>query len=211
VPLVGDRPEEGCLPPPPRRGCPTASPVAPSPGPCDRRERPLAAHLHAPRTAAPGLVPARGASGLEAMSAGVCGTFAVPEVTGTFAVPEGICPGSQFPFEDGLCSSQNHRMVGVGRDLCGSPSPTLPPKQGHLLPGSLFIVATGGLMSVSVPGQAGSANRAAALGQLFLVFRTSGFPALHCQFQHDVHTLCGGHLHGPSQRLGTLPGLQTVR
>jgi len=28
--------------------------------------------------------------------------------------------------------SQNHRTVGVGRDLCGSPSPTLPLKQGHL-------------------------------------------------------------------------------
>ena len=28
--------------------------------------------------------------------------------------------------------SQNHRIVGVGRDLCGSSSPTLPPKQGHL-------------------------------------------------------------------------------
>ena len=28
--------------------------------------------------------------------------------------------------------SQNHRMVGVGRDLCGSSSPTLLPKQGHL-------------------------------------------------------------------------------
>ena len=26
--------------------------------------------------------------------------------------------------------SQNHRMVGVGRDLCGSSSPTLLPKQG---------------------------------------------------------------------------------
>ena len=28
--------------------------------------------------------------------------------------------------------SQNHRMVGVGRDLCGSSSPTPLPKQGHL-------------------------------------------------------------------------------
>ena len=28
--------------------------------------------------------------------------------------------------------SQNNRMVGVGRDLCGSSSPTLLPKQGHL-------------------------------------------------------------------------------
>jgi len=28
--------------------------------------------------------------------------------------------------------TQNHRMVRVGRDLCGSFSPTLLPKQGHL-------------------------------------------------------------------------------
>jgi len=27
--------------------------------------------------------------------------------------------------------SQNHSMVGVGRDLCGSSGPTLLPKQGH--------------------------------------------------------------------------------
>jgi len=27
---------------------------------------------------------------------------------------------------------QNHRTAGVGRDLCGSSSPTLLPKQGHL-------------------------------------------------------------------------------
>jgi len=32
----------------------------------------------------------------------------------------------------GAVLSQNHRMVGVGRDLGGSSSPTLPPKQGHL-------------------------------------------------------------------------------
>ena len=28
--------------------------------------------------------------------------------------------------------SQNHRMLGVRRDLCGSSSPTFLPKQGHL-------------------------------------------------------------------------------
>ena len=28
--------------------------------------------------------------------------------------------------------SQNHRMIRVGKDLCGSSSPTLLPKQGHL-------------------------------------------------------------------------------
>jgi len=33
---------------------------------------------------------------------------------------------------EGHTESQNHRMVGVGRDLCGSSSPTLLPKQGHL-------------------------------------------------------------------------------
>jgi len=33
-----------------------------------------------------------------------------------------------------LCQqvSQNHRIVGVGRDLCGSSSPIPLPKQGHL-------------------------------------------------------------------------------
>jgi len=30
------------------------------------------------------------------------------------------------------CCSQNHSMVGVGRDLCGSSSPTPLPKQVHL-------------------------------------------------------------------------------
>jgi len=31
-----------------------------------------------------------------------------------------------------ITESQNHRMVGAGRDLCGSSSPTLLLKQGHL-------------------------------------------------------------------------------
>jgi len=31
-----------------------------------------------------------------------------------------------------LQDPQNHRMLGFGRDLCGSSSPTLLPKQGHL-------------------------------------------------------------------------------
>jgi len=40
----------------------------------------------------------------------------------------GVCV-SLFP---GKQRSQNHRIVGAGRDLCGSSSPTLLPKQGHL-------------------------------------------------------------------------------
>jgi len=31
-----------------------------------------------------------------------------------------------------ITESPNHRMFGVGRDLCGSSSPTLLPNQGHL-------------------------------------------------------------------------------
>jgi len=31
-----------------------------------------------------------------------------------------------------ITESQNHRMVRVGRNLCGSSSPTLLPKKGHL-------------------------------------------------------------------------------
>jgi len=31
-----------------------------------------------------------------------------------------------------VTESQNHRMVGVGRDLCGSSSPTHLLKQGHV-------------------------------------------------------------------------------
>jgi len=34
-------------------------------------------------------------------------------------------------FHDGMTESQNHRIVGVGRDLCGSSSPTPPPKLGR--------------------------------------------------------------------------------
>jgi len=34
-------------------------------------------------------------------------------------------------------------MVGVGRDLCGSPSPTLLPKQGHLQQAAQDLVQLG--------------------------------------------------------------------
>jgi len=37
----------------------------------------------------------------------------------------------------------NHRMVGVGRDLCGSSGPTLLPKQGHLQQAAEDLVQVG--------------------------------------------------------------------
>jgi len=42
-----------------------------------------------------------------------------------------------------LPESHNHRMVGVGRDLCGSSSSTLLPKQGHLEQAAEDIVQAG--------------------------------------------------------------------
>ena len=45
-----------------------------------------------------------------------------------------------------ICSlgiSQNHRMVGFGRDLCGSSSPILLPKQGHLQQAAQELVQAG--------------------------------------------------------------------
>ena len=39
--------------------------------------------------------------------------------------------------------TESHRIVGVGRDLCGSPSPTPPPKQGHLQQAAQDLVQAG--------------------------------------------------------------------
>ena len=47
---------------------------------------------------------------------------------------EGTCGFCMLPWHFAIAGrgSQNHRIVGVGRDLCGSSSPALLPKQGHL-------------------------------------------------------------------------------
>ena len=42
-----------------------------------------------------------------------------------------------------ITESQNHRIVGVGRDLCGSSSPTPLPKQGHLQQAAQDLVQAG--------------------------------------------------------------------
>ena len=49
-----------------------------------------------------------------------------------------FCPCTALCWE-----SQNHRMLGVGRDLCGSSSPTLLPKQGHLEKAAQDLVHVG--------------------------------------------------------------------
>ena len=46
-----------------------------------------------------------------------------------------------FPFD--ILGTQNHSMVGVGRNLHGSPSPTLLPKQGHLQQAAQDLVQVG--------------------------------------------------------------------
>ena len=50
------------------------------------------------------------------------------------------CPGFRL---EALFKSQNHRMVGVERNLCGSSSPTLLPKQGHLQQAAQDLVQAG--------------------------------------------------------------------
>ena len=50
----------------------------------------------------------------------------------------GLSPWITLPSE-----SQNHRMVGVGRDLCGSSSPNPLPKQGHLQQAAQGLVQPG--------------------------------------------------------------------
>ena len=42
-----------------------------------------------------------------------------------------------------ITEPQNHRMFGVGRDLCGSSSPTLLPKQDHLQQAAQDLVQEG--------------------------------------------------------------------
>jgi len=57
--------------------------------------------------------------------------------------------------------SQNHRVVGVGRDLCGSASPNLLPKQGHLQQAAQDLVQAG-LEFISREGESTT-----SLGSLF--------------------------------------------
>jgi len=42
-----------------------------------------------------------------------------------------------------VCYAQNHRMLGVGRDLCGSSSPTHLTKKGHLEQAAQDLVQVG--------------------------------------------------------------------
>ena len=57
-----------------------------------------------------------------------------------FYILEGESTGSD---QSTVRESQNHRMVGVGRDLCGSSSPTPLPKQGHPQQAALDLVQAG--------------------------------------------------------------------
>jgi len=77
-----------------------------------------------------------------------------------------------------LClTSQNHRIVGVGRDLCGSSSPTLLPKQGHPQQAAQDLVQAGREYLQrrrlhNLPGQPVPvlSIRLAVLGEIFLCF-----------------------------------------
>jgi len=56
-------------------------------------------------------------------------TAVAPDLLGPLVDMLNCC---MFLWDGRITESQNHRMVGIGRDLCGSSSPTPLPKQGHL-------------------------------------------------------------------------------
>ena len=53
------------------------------------------------------------------------------------------CRAPVQPISHILTEQQNHRIVGVGRDLCGSSSPPLLPKQGRLQQAAQDLVQAG--------------------------------------------------------------------
>jgi len=64
-----------------------------------------------------------------------CTSMSPGQGLGSLAGMEEPASGLAFwchPQNHRITESQNHRIVGVGRDLCGSSSPTPLPKQGHL-------------------------------------------------------------------------------
>jgi len=64
-----------------------------------------------------------------------------------------------------ITESQNHRMFGFGKDLCGSSSPTLLPKQGHLQQAAQDLSRR--VLNISREGES-----TASLGSLFQCFVT---------------------------------------
>jgi len=69
-----------------------------------------------------------------------CPSVAIDSACGIFSVDWDFrCKPTGWKYSYILLFSQNHRMVGVGRDLCGSSSPTLLPKQGHHLFNACYI------------------------------------------------------------------------
>jgi len=54
-----------------------------------------------------------------------------------------LSPSHRLPLFNRITESQNHRMFRVGRDLCGSSSPTPLPEQGHLQQAAQDLVQVG--------------------------------------------------------------------
>ena len=68
---------------------------------------------------------------------------AIQRVLNAFCVTSVKQPQSDFLIIFYLWITESHRMVGVGRDLCGSSSPTPLPRQGHLQQAAQDLVQAG--------------------------------------------------------------------
>ena len=71
----------------------------------------------------------------------------------------------------GAVRSQNHRMFGVGRDLCGSPSPT--PCRSRVTQSGLHRTLSRRVWNISREGD--STTSLSSLGQVSVTFRGKKF------------------------------------
>jgi len=91
--------------------------------------------------------------------------------------------------------SQNHRLVGVGRDLCGSSSATLLPKQGHLEQAAQDLVQAGleylqRRRIHNLPGQSVPVLRYFSFNFRTAHHLSSAFPSTEVNQMFYIH-LCG--------------------
>ena len=78
-----------------------------------------------------------------------------PAARGEGCSPRKVSAELSAPRKAGSLWLQNHRIVGVGRDLCGSSSPPLLPKQGHLQQAAQDLVQAGSPYLVWQSGRGG--------------------------------------------------------
>jgi len=113
----------------------------------------------------------------------------------------GCCQGCRGVPRRSVTESQNHRTVGVGRALCGSSSPTLLLKQGHLRRLHRTLSVTKAVL-VNEKQRTEAGNSRCKIPQLAMLFETGGslfFDSFHSCL-HSAAPCCRTHFLCPSRR-----------